>query len=293
MKLKGSIVPIITPFRDGKIDYKQLEKIIEFQISEGSHGILPCGTTGESATMSHEEHMELVGFVVEKVAGRVPVVAGTGSNSTSEAIRLTEGAKKVGASAHLSITPYYNKPMQEGLFRHYQAITDACDLPMIVYNCPGRTAVNLTVETVSRLSEIPAIVGIKESSGSVEHAIEIMEATPDDFLLFSATDSLNYPILACGAVGVMSVTANIVPGVIAKTCDAVESGDFETAKRLHFETMPLHRAMFFETNPVPVKQAALYAGILEHLEYRLPLCEMSEANASRLKSVMADLNLVK
>ncbi len=291
--IKGSIVALITPFKNGSIDYETLENLIEFHISKRTDGIVPCGTTGESATLSHKEHIELIDFVVKKVKGRVPVIAGTGSNSTKEAIELAIAAKESGADAHLSIVPYYNKPTQEGLYQHFKAIAEAVDLPMILYNVPGRTALNMTAETIGRLSKIKNVIGIKEATGDLRQAIEIMENVGSNFLLLSGDDFVNLPLLSIGGVGAISVTANIVPDKVAAIFRHYEKGEFDKAKSVNLELYPLHRAMFIETNPIPVKTAAYLMGLIPVLEFRLPLCNMKKENEDKLKNVLKDKGLIK
>ncbi len=291
--VKGSIVAIITPFKNGEVDYDSLEKLIEYHIKNGTSGIVPCGTTGESATLTHKEHVDVINFVVKKVKGRIRVIAGTGSNSTSEAVELAEGAKKAGADAHLSITPYYNKPTQEGLYQHFKAIADAVELPMILYNVPGRTGVNLLPETVGRLSQIKEIIGIKEATGSLQQAAEVMENVKSGFLLLSGDDFVNLPLLSIGSVGAISVTANIAPILLSNLFRSYESGDLEKAKNIHIGLMALHRAMFIETNPIPVKTAAYLMGLIGCLEFRLPLCPMKKENEDKLKNTLKTKGLLK
>lgn len=290
--LKGSFVALITPFRDGKVDYDQLERLIEFHIENGTHGLLPCGTTGESATLTYEEHREVIRFTVNKVGGRIKVLAGTGSNSTHEAIRLAEEAADAGADAHLSITPYYNKPTQEGLIAHFTAIADEVKLPMVLYNVPGRTGVNLLPETVAKLAKHPNIVGIKEATGNVRQALEILERTGQDFLLFSGDDFINFPLLTSGAVGSISVTANVMPKKMSEMYESYWAGDTAKARKIHYDLLPIHRAMFLETNPIPVKQAAYLMGLLSHLEYRKPMVPMSEKNLDRLREILRQKGLI-
>jgi 4-hydroxy-tetrahydrodipicolinate synthase len=282
----GSMVAIITPFKNNKIDFDNLEELIEFHIKNGTSAIVPCGTTGESATLSHQEHKDLIAFVVKKVKGRVPVIAGTGSNSTQEAIELAKSAKDDGADAHLSITPYYNKPTQEGLYLHFKAIADAVALPMIMYNVPGRTSVNMLPETVGRLSQVANIVGIKEATGSVQQGTEALEFSKSGFALLSGDDFINLPLLSVGGVGFISVTANIAPKDLSDMYKAWVSGNTEEARRINASLMPLHRAMFFETNPIPVKAAAFKMGLIKTLEYRLPLCAMKKENEQKLTEVL-------
>ncbi|MCH7566081.1 MAG: 4-hydroxy-tetrahydrodipicolinate synthase [Nitrospirae bacterium] len=287
----GSIVAIVTPFRNGRVDERALGDLIEFQIANGTDGIVPCGTTGESATLSHEEHDRVIAFTVEAVKRRVPVIAGTGSNSTDEAIALTRHAKQVGADSALLITPYYNKPTQEGLFRHYKAVAEAVDLPLVLYNIPGRTAVNLLPTTVARLAAVPTIVAIKEGSGSVQQVSEIIQACKDRITVLSGDDPLTLPMMAVGAKGVITVTANIVPADMAGLVDAFANGELERARRLHEKMYPLFAALFYETNPIPVKEALAMMGKASG-ELRLPLCPMSSENRERLARVLKDYGLI-
>lgn len=291
--IRGSIVAIITPFKDGSIDFESLENLIEFHIKNGTHGIVPCGTTGESATLSHPEHVELVNFVIKKVRGRIPVIAGTGSNSTKEAIDLAAGAKKAGADAHLSITPYYNKPTQEGLYLHFKAIAEAVDLPMIVYNVPGRTGVNMLPETVGRLSRIKNIAGIKEATGDMKQATEVLENSASGFILLSGDDFTNLPLLSLGGAGAISVTANIMPKELSSMFDAYQKGDHKTALDLHLKMMPVHRAMFIETSPIPVKTAAYHMGLIKTNDFRMPLCALKKENEDKLKTALKASGLIK
>ena len=288
---RGSIVAIVTPFRDGKIDEKAFRDLIEFQINNGTDGIVPCGTTGESATLSHEEHEKIIGLTIEAVNGRVPVIAGTGSNNTAEAARLTKHAKKAGANAALLITPYYNKPTQEGLYQHYRKVAEEVDIPIILYNVPGRTGVNMLPETVARLAEIKNIVGIKEATGDLKQISEVISICPKDFLLLSGDDFTVYPTLAIGGHGVISVVANVAPKDMADLSDAYFAGDMKRANELHYRLLPLSGAMFYETNPIPVKTALSLMGKVSG-EMRLPLCSMSEGNLNKLKKVMKDYGLI-
>jgi 4-hydroxy-tetrahydrodipicolinate synthase len=285
------MIPIVTPFKDGKIDKQGVINLIEFHLTSGSDGIIPCGTTGESATLSHAEHEQLINISVEAVNHRVPVIAGTGSNSTAEAVKLTACARKAGADGALLITPYYNKPTQEGLYQHYRAIASETDLPLVLYNVPGRTGVNMLPETVARLAELPAIVGIKEASGSLRQICDIIHLCGENCRVFSGDDFVNYPLLAVGGMGVISVTANIVPDKIAAMWDAFASGDQKTALALHYELLALHNAMFIETNPIPVKTALGLMGKIT-AEMRLPLTPMSPDNQEKLRKVMAEYRLL-
>jgi len=290
---KGSIVAIVTPFKDGKVDEKAFKDLIEFQIKNKTAGIVPCGTTGESATLSFDEHERVVEIAVEQVRGRIPVIAGTGSNSTSEAIRLTKHAAKAGADASLQVSPYYNKPTQRGLYEHFKAIAEAVDIPIILYNIASRTAVNIEPETVAKLaSECKNIVGIKEASGNLEQMSRIKAMCPKDFVLLSGDDSLTLPILSIGGKGVISVVANIVPKDVAEMISAFENKDIEKARNLHYKLLPLVKAMFIETNPIPVKTAMGLLGMCKP-ELRLPLCSMSQENLEKLKKALREYGLLK
>lgn len=281
----GAISAIVTPFADGRIDEEAFRALIEEQITEGLSGIVPCGTTGESATLSHEEHERVIDICVDAVAGRVPVMAGAGSNSTAEAIRLTHHAKDAGADAALLITPYYNKPTQRGLYEHYAAIAASCDIPQVLYNVPGRTGVNLAAETVIALSKIPNIVGIKEASGDLVKCSHIVRDTADDFCLLSGEDPLTLPILSVGGTGTISVTANVLPGRLARMIKAWEDGETDEARRIHYELLEFNDAMFMETNPIPVKTALAMMGRMRE-EFKLPLCPLNDAHRERLTAVL-------
>ncbi len=284
---EGSYVAIVTPFENGKVDAAALKGLIEFHIENGTHGIVPCGTTGESATLSPAEHEEVIGITVEACAGRVSVLAGTGSNATHEAIELTQSAEKLGADGALLITPYYNKPSQEGLYQHFAAVAKETKLPILLYNVPSRTAINMVPATVARLAKIENIVGIKEASGDLVQISEIIQACESDFSVISGEDALNWPILALGGKGFISVTANIVPGKFAQLYKAASEGDVETAKALHYELLKLNDVMFVETNPIPVKAALAVMGRIGN-EFRLPLCPPSDDNLNKLKSVLKE-----
>jgi 4-hydroxy-tetrahydrodipicolinate synthase len=260
---KGSIVAIVTPFRNGKVDEEAFRELIEFQISNGTSAIVPCGTTGESATLSMEEHNRVISIAVEAVRKRVPVIAGTGGNSTREAIELTQHAKKTGADATLQVTPYYNKPTQEGLFQHFKAIAKGAPLPQVLYNVPGRTSVNMLPQTVARLAELPEVVAIKEASGDLGQMAEILRLAGDKITLLSGDDNLTLPVLAIGGAGVVSVVANIVPKDTAAVIEAWEKGQTERAKQLYYKLLPLCQAMFYETNPIPVKTSLALMGKMD------------------------------
>jgi len=288
----GSMVAMITPFRDGRIDVEALERLIEFQVQNGTSAIVPCGSTGESATLTHDEHAEVVRLVVKRVRGRVPVIAGTGSNSTTEAIALTRAAKEAGADAALLISPYYNKPTQEGIFRHYKAVAESTRFPLIVYNIPGRTASKIEATTVARLAELEQIVGLKEATGSLDEAQEVIRLCGDKIEVYSGDDSLTLPIMAVGGVGVISVVANVMPKESADMVAACRSGDWDTARRLHYRLLPLMRALFLETNPIPVKAALAMMSYCRD-EVRLPLLPMSEAARAKLRAVMQQFGLLR
>ncbi|MEW6543858.1 MAG: 4-hydroxy-tetrahydrodipicolinate synthase [Nitrospirota bacterium] len=287
----GSLVAIVTPFRNGRVDERALGDLIEFQLANGTDGIVPCGTTGESATLSHEEHNRVVALTVEVVRRRVPVIAGTGSNSTEEAIALTKHAKAAGTDAALLITPYYNKPTQEGLFRHYKAVAEAVDLPLVLYNIPGRTAVNMAPATVARLAAIRNIVAIKEGAGSLQQVCEIIQACGDRMTVLSGDDPLTLPMMAAGAKGVITVTANIAPADMAAMVDAAQAGDYAEARRLHYKLYPLFTALFYETNPIPVKAALAMMGKCDG-EIRLPLTPIGAENREKLARVVKDYGLI-
>ena len=287
----GSHVAIVTPFRKGKVDERAFADLIEWQIANGTNGIVPCGTTGESATLSHEEHNRVIELTVEVVHRRVPVIAGTGSNSTDEAISLTKHAKQAGADGALLITPYYNKPTQEGLYRHYKAVADAVDLPLVLYNIPGRTGVNMLPQTIARLSSIQTIVGVKEGSGSVQQASDIVQMCGDRLTVLAGDDSLTLPMMAVGGKGVITVTANIVPADMAALVDSFAKGNVAGARHIHFKLSPLFTALFYETNPIPVKEALGMMGKIDP-ELRLPLCPMAQDTREKLSRVLKEMTLI-
>jgi 4-hydroxy-tetrahydrodipicolinate synthase len=287
----GSLVAIVTPFRDGKVDERAFGDLIEWQIANGTNGIVPCGTTGESATLTHEEHHRVVRLTVEVVKGRVPVIAGTGSNSTEEAISLTRHAREAGADGALLITPYYNKPTQEGLYRHYKAVAEAVDIPLVLYNIPGRTGVNMLPATVGRLAVMKNIVGIKEGSGSVQQASEIAQMCGDRLAVLSGDDALTLPMMAVGGKGVITVTANVVPKEMAQLVGSFLAGRIDEARRVHFTLSPLFAALFYETNPIPVKEALGMMGKIDP-ELRLPLCAMGADTRNQLARVLKEMRLI-
>jgi 4-hydroxy-tetrahydrodipicolinate synthase len=288
---KGSIVAIVTPFNNGAVDEKKLRELVDFQIENGTDAIVACGTTGESSTLDNEEHLNVIKIVFDQAKGRVPVIAGTGSNSTAEAIHLTREAKAIGVAGVLLVTPYYNKPTQEGLYRHYLAIADAVEIPQILYNVPGRTAVNLLPETVARLAGHKNIVAIKEATGSLQQASEVLALCGDQIDVFSGDDFITFPMMACGAKGVISVTANIMPKAIGDLTDAFYAGDLDKARKLHLDTLKISNAMFIESNPVPVKTALAMMGKCSD-EVRLPLAPMSTANKAKLEAIMKEYKLI-
>jgi 4-hydroxy-tetrahydrodipicolinate synthase len=277
----GSFTALITPFRSGEIDEPALRRLVDFQIENGIRGLVPCGTTGESVTLTEAEHDRVIEIVVDQAAGRVPVIAGTGSNNTAVTIARTRHAQAAGADAALVVAPYYNKPTQEGLVRHYSAIAEATSLPIVLYNVPGRTGVNLLPEAVVRLDEIPNIVAIKEASGNLDQVSEILTSVPSDFVLLSGDDSLTLPIMSVGGLGVISVLSNIAPAPVAELVGACLRTDFVGARVIHHRIFDLCRAMFIENNPTAVKTAAAMLGLCSD-ELRLPLITMGEANRRRL-----------
>ncbi len=287
----GCLTALITPFREGDIDRKALAELVEQQIAGGVHGLVPCGSTGESATLSHQEHLEVVREVVRQARKRVPVIAGTGSNSTAEAVRLTRGAEEVGADGALLISPYYNKPTQEGIYQHYAAVAAATKLPLIVYNIPGRTASNIAPETLARLAKVPNIVGVKEATGSLAQVQETIAAAGPDFAIYAGDDVLTLPIMAVGGKGVISVTSNIVPRRMADLAEALMADDLARARTSMQSLMPLLGVLFIEINPIPVKTAAAMMGLCTE-EFRLPLIPMSPANRARLEGVLREQGLV-
>lgn len=291
-RFHGANVAIVTPFVDGCLDEKGLVDLIEFQIAEGTHGIVPCGTTGESATLNFAEHKRVIELTVQTVAGRVPVIAGTGANNTLEAIELTTSAKDSGADAVLSVTPYYNKPNAEGLYRHFKAIAEAVDIPMFLYNVPGRTAINMTPETVARLSGIDNIIGIKEACGSLEQISDIIRLCPEDFILLSGDDFTAMPTVLVGGKGVISVISNVYPKGMSQMMEASLAGDLKTAQRLHYRMYPLMKALFCAPNPVPAKMGVEFLGRIRSGLPRLPLAPLDEAGVEKLKAAMTGLELL-
>jgi 4-hydroxy-tetrahydrodipicolinate synthase len=288
---EGVLTALVTPFRDGEIDEPALRAHIERQIAAGVDGLVPCGSTGESATLSHAEHQRVVEIVVHATRGRVPVVAGTGSNNTREAIELTLHAKEAGADGALLISPYYNKPTQEGIYLHYAEIARRTAFPLVAYNVPGRTASNVLPATIARLADLEQVVGVKESCGDLDQISEVIERCPEGFSVLSGDDSLTLPILAVGGKGVISTTANVAPAEMVALVRSFRAGDLETARRCHLRLLPLFDALFCETNPIPVKAALQLAGAIGP-EIRLPLTPLTEPNRERLAVVLKELGLV-
>jgi 4-hydroxy-tetrahydrodipicolinate synthase len=289
--LQGAFTAIVTPFRNGQVDEAALKELIRYNIDGGVSGIVPCGTTGESPTLSHEEHNRVVEITVKEVAGQVKVIAGTGSNSTAEAIALTKHAKEVGADAALMVSPYYNKPTQEGLYQHFKTVAENADIPIVVYNIQGRTAVNIANETMRRLSEVPNIVGVKEASGSILQMSEVVRLCGPEFDVLSGDDQMTFPLMCLGGKGVISVVTNLWPSKMSELTKSMLSGDLNTARSIHFEIFELCQAMFLETNPIPVKAALAMMGKIAP-EYRLPLCPLAEANQMKLKGLLEKYGLI-
>jgi 4-hydroxy-tetrahydrodipicolinate synthase len=288
---KGSITALITPFRDGSVDDSAFQDFVAWQIAEGTHGVVPCGTTGESPTLSHDEHKRVVELCVEVAKGKVPVIAGSGSNSTDEAIALTRHAKQAGADAALVVAPYYNKPSQEGLFRHYEAIVTAVDLPVIVYNIPGRSVVNISVETFARLAKLPNIVGVKDATADLARPLQMRVALGEKFCQLSGEDATATAFNAQGGVGCISVTSNIAPKLCADMQNAWATGDLATCFAIRDKLMPIHDAMFCETSPAPVKYAASLLGKSTD-QVRLPLVPASDAARAKVKAALAQAGLI-
>lgn len=290
---QGAITALVTPMANGGVDEKSLVDLIEFQIAGGIHGIVPCGTTGESATLSFDEHKRVIELTVKTVNGRVPVIAGTGANNTLEAIELTESARNSGADAVLSVVPYYNKPSQEGLYQHFTAILDAVDIPMILYNVPGRTVTNMLPATVARLAVLPNVVGIKEASGSLNQVSEVIQMCPDDFIVLSGDDFTAMPTVLVGGKGVISVVSNLEPGKMAAMISAATRGDLQEARALHYALFSLMGAMFCYPSPAPAKKGLELMGKISSPEVRLPMTQIDDqACLERLKSNMRELGLL-
>lgn len=289
IQFEGSMVALVTPFRNGKVDEKTLKRLLDFHIEKGTDVIIPCGTTGESATMSHDEHRHVMSLVVDYVGGRTPVVCGAGSNNTAEALGLIQHAKKIKADGVLVVTPYYNRPTQEGLYQHYEYLASKVDIPFILYNVPGRTGVSMAPETVARLAKIPNIVAIKEASGSLTQVDRILDLC--SITVLSGDDGLTLPMMSIGAKGVISVSANVVPHIVRDLVHQALAGNFEKAKQIHRKLFPLSEVLFIETNPIPVKTALALMGMIQP-EFRLPLCEMKKENIVKLQNVLKKLGVL-
>ena len=291
-KFHGALVAIVTPFIDGELDEQGLIDLIEFQIENGTHGIVPCGTTGESATIGFDEHKRVIDLTVKTVNGRVPVVAGTGANNTLEAIELTESAKESGADAVLSVVPYYNKPNQEGMFLHFKEIAEKVDIPMFLYNVPGRTVVSIAPDTVGRLAEIDNIIGIKEATGSLEQITDVIRKCPENFIVLSGDDFTAMPTVLIGGKGVISVVANVYPRGMATMMEAAVAGDLAKANELHYRMYDLMKLMFSVPSPAPAKKAVELLGKIRSGLPRLPMVPMDEGNLKKLQSALAELSLI-
>ena len=290
---QGSFVAMVTPFRNGKVDEAKLRELVEFHVAHGTDGLIPCGTTGESPTLNHDEHHRVVEIVIEAARGRIRVIAGTGSNSTAEAIEMTKHAERAGAAGALVVNPYYNKPTQEGLYRHFRAVAESVAIPVLLYNIQSRTAINVETDTLARLArDVKNIVGVKEASGSLDQMSQVIAACGPDFSVLSGDDNITLPLLAIGGSGVVSVIANIVPRETADLVHAALEGDWKRARDLHYRLFPLARAAFLETNPIPIKEAMAMAGMLEP-EFRLPMCRMSDANREKLRAILKPYGLIK
>jgi len=291
-RFEGAITAMVTPMRDGKVDEQGLIDLIEFQIADGIHGIVPSGTTGESATLDFDEHKRVIELTVKTVNGRVPVIAGTGANSTLEAIELTESAKASGADAVLSVVPYYNKPSQEGLFQHFKAIIEAVDIPMILYNVPGRTVTNMLPATVARLAALPKVIGIKEASGDLNQISQVIQLCPKDFIVLSGDDFTAMPTVMIGGRGVISVVSNLMPGKMVAMIEAALRHEAAKARELHYELFSLMGAMFCYPSPAPAKKGLALMGRIGSEEVRLPMTQMDAAGLARLKKDMAAMGLL-
>ncbi len=292
-QFRGTTVALVTPFRqNGEIDEYRLRQLVDWQIEQGTDVILACGTTGESATLSHEEHHRVMEIIIQQVNGRVPVLAGAGSNSTSEAISLTQFAEEAGADGILSVGPYYNKPTQEGFYQHFKAIAESTRLPVILYNVPGRTGTNISAETTLRLAEIPNIVGIKEASGNFSQIMDILRRRPEGFLILSGDDSITLPLISLGGDGAISVVANEVPALFHDMVHLAFRNQWEEARALHFRLLPLMEMNFIETNPIPVKTALAMMGKIED-NFRLPLVKLTDSNRAALANLLRNLGLVQ
>jgi len=290
---RGSITAIVTPFRNGKVDEKKFRELIDFQIKNGTSGIVPCGTTGESATLNFEEHDRVIEIAIDQVQKRIQVIAGTGSNSTEEAVMLTRHAEKAGADASLQVSPYYNRPTQAGLYAHFKAIADSVKIPIMLYNIASRTGVNIEPETIAKLAkDCKNLIAVKEASGNLDQMSRVKQLCPADFELLSGDDSLTLPVLSIGGRGIVSVVSNIVPKDVAEMVSEFEKGNIKRAREIHYKLLPLIKAVFLETNPIPVKTAMGILGMCEP-DLRLPMCPMSAENLEKLKKALRDYGLLR
>lgn len=290
--LRGTITALVTPFdKRGAVDEPALRSLVDFQIEQGINGLLPCGTTGESPTLNYAEHNQVIDIVIDQAKGRVPVVAGTGSNSTQEAIDLTRHAKKAGANYSLQVAPYYNKPTQKGFYEHFIAVAEAVDIPLILYNIPGRTGKNIETKTVLKLAEHKNIAGVKEASGDINQMMDVLQQRPDGFTVLSGDDNLTFPLMALGGDGVISVASNVIPREVGEMVNLAMEGRWEEARRRHFHLLSLFKAMFIETNPIPVKTALAMKGMMEEA-FRLPMCTMELENRSKLHKVLQQYGIL-
>src|SRR2546425_4884158 len=293
LEIKGCGTALVTPFRrDGSLDVPALRRLVQFQLREGIDFLVPCGTTGEAPTLEHDEYLDVIRVVVEEARGKAPVVAGAGGNNTRKVVDLVREIRPIGVQAILSVAPYYNKPPQEGLYQHFKTIADSTDLPVILYNVPGRTSSNIEPATVARLAKIPNIVGIKEASGSITQQMELVAAVSPDFKVLSGDDAFTFPLMALGGVGVISVVSNEVPGRVTRLAHLMLEGKIEEARKLQFELLPLFQANFIETNPIPVKAALAMMGMIEEV-YRLPMCPMKAENRAKLEKAMQAAGLLQ
>lgn len=292
MTLEGVYTALITPFHgDGSIDEENLRKLVEFQITEGVTGLVPMGTTGESPTLSHGEHIRVIEIVVDQDQGRVPIIAGSGSNSTQEAVEMTLQAQECGADLSLQVAPYYNKPSQEGFYRHFTTVADKADIPIVVYNIPGRSGKNIENDTMLRLAEHPNIVGVKEASGNLGQMMDLIAKKPEDFVVLSGDDNLAFPLTAIGGKGVVSVASNLIPREMMLMIRTCLDGDLEGARSIHYRLLPFFKAVFLETNPIPIKYALHLKGMIEEA-YRLPLCPMDDSKKGKCKEILEELGLL-
>ncbi len=290
--ISGVLTALVTPFNSkGEVDFEALDRLVDFQLENGVDGLVPMGTTGESPTVSHEENMDVVERVIRRVSGKIPVIAGTGSNSTDEAVRMTRIAKRMGADCSLQVAPYYNKPTQEGLYRHFSTIADAVDIPLVVYNIKGRTGVNIATPTLMRLAAHPNITAVKEASGDFGQMMDVIKQKPADFTVLSGDDNMALPLVLMGGSGVISVASNIIPRYMKEMIDAARKGNSETARTMHYELLPLFQAMFLETNPIPIKYCLSRMGLMEPV-WRLPLCPPADKTTDILDQMLKKQGLV-